>query len=458
MASEFALPELGENITTGNVTKIMVSVGDQVSVDQPVVEIETDKAVLEVPSSVSGTVTQVKVKVGDVIRVGDVVFAVSNDAAATVPESTPAKKPSVAKAPRVETTPASEPAAKPAKPEVAEKRPSPPQGEPTMAPEPHPPAEPAPGKIEPFPPARPARETAPASPSVRRLAREIGVDIHEVNGTGPGGRVTEEDVKVFARQANVDVRGVSSQVRLPQYTMPDFGRWGDVERLPMSSVRRRTAEHMTLSWATIPHVTQFDKADITELEKLRAQFGRRVEAKGGKLTVTAVMLKVLASALKNFPQFNASVDVENNQIIYKKFYNIGVAVDTDRGLLVPVIRDVDKKNIVDLAIELSQLADRARNRKTTLEEMQGGTFTVTNLGGIGGTGFTPIINSPEVAVLGIARGRVEPVFVNGHFEPRTLLPLVVSYDHRVIDGADAARFLKWVVEVIEQPFLLFLEG
>jgi pyruvate dehydrogenase E2 component (dihydrolipoamide acetyltransferase) len=240
--------------------------------------------------------------------------------------------------------------------------------------------------------------------------------------------------------------------------LPDFSRWGEVDRQDMTSIRRRTAEHMAHAWTTIPHVTQFDKADITELEKLRKQFGGRVEAEGGKLTVTAILVKLIAHALQKFPQFNASVDMANNQVVYRRYINIGIAVDTDRGLLVPVIRDADRKNITDLAVELGELADRARNRKATLDDMQGGTFTITNLGGIGGTNFTPIVNSPEVAILGVARTQIEPVYVDGQFQPRSMLPLALSYDHRVIDGADGARFLRWLVEVIEQPFLLFMEG
>jgi pyruvate dehydrogenase E2 component (dihydrolipoamide acetyltransferase) len=226
----------------------------------------------------------------------------------------------------------------------------------------------------------------------------------------------------------------------------------------MSNVRRRTAEHLAQAWAAIPHVTQFDRADITDLEQLRQQFARKAEVAGGKLTITAIIIKILAAALKKFPQFNASIDMANYEVVYKQYYHIGVAVDTDRGLLVPVIRDVDQKNIVALSVELTALAERARTRKTTLEEMQGGTFTVTNLGGIGGSYFAPIINAPEVAILGVARSSMEPVYSQGQFVPRLLLPLALSYDHRLIDGADGARFLRWVVEALQQPFLLALEG
>lgn len=226
----------------------------------------------------------------------------------------------------------------------------------------------------------------------------------------------------------------------------------------MSRVRLATAEHLSIAWNTIPHVTNFDKADITELEQLRKRFKTKAEAQGGKLTLTAIMLKVVVTALKNFPQFNASLDMANKEIIYKKYYNIGVAVDTEHGLLVPVIRDVDKKNILELSIELVKISEKARNRKLSPEEMQGGTFTITNLGGIGGTYFSPIINFPETAILGLSRSRKEPVCIDDKFQTRLILPLTVSYDHRVIDGATAARFLELLVELCEKPFLMTLEG
>ncbi|RMF85220.1 MAG: dihydrolipoyllysine-residue acetyltransferase, partial [Nitrospinota bacterium] len=230
------------------------------------------------------------------------------------------------------------------------------------------------------------------------------------------------------------------------------------ERKPMSAVRRKTAENLSHAWSSVPQVTQYDEADITELEQLRKRYAGRVEAAGGKLTMTALLLKVVASALKVFPQFNASVDMANQEIIYKKYYHIGVAVDTERGLLVPVIRDVDKKNLIELSLALNQIAERARQKKLSLEEMQGGTFTISNLGGLGGTHFSPIVHAPEVAILGVSRARMKPVFRNGQFEPRLLLPLSLSYDHRLIDGADGVRFLRWIVEALEQPFLLTLEG
>jgi pyruvate dehydrogenase E2 component (dihydrolipoamide acetyltransferase) len=332
-------------------------------------------------------------------------------------------------------------------------------------------------------PAEPAAASemppAPAAPSVRRMARELGVDVNEVAGSGPSGRISIEDVKGHAKRL---VSGASRGVTAGgSVSLPDFTRWGDVERQPMRAVRRKTAEHLSAAWSTIPHVTQFDLADITSLEELRKKYAKQAEAAGGSLTVTAIAVKVVAAALRVFPQFNASVDMTAGEIVLKKFVNIGIAVDTDRGLLVPVIRDADQKNIIQLSVELAQLSEKARTRKISLDEMQGGCFSISNLGGIGGTYFTPIVNAPEVAILGISRARMEPVWRprlargaggergaaappsanyedDGAFVPRLMLPLSLSYDHRVVDGADGIRFLRWVAEALEQPFLLSLQG
>jgi pyruvate dehydrogenase E2 component (dihydrolipoamide acetyltransferase) len=306
---------------------------------------------------------------------------------------------------------------------------------------------------------------APASPSVRRLAREVGVDVNAVQGTGPAGRISQEDVKEHARRILSSVGSATppagagrAPARPSGPTLPNFEKWGEVAREPMSNIRRKTAEHLSLAWNTIPHVTQFDKADITALEELRKKYAPQVEKAGGKLTVTSILVKVLGAAVKQFPQFNASVDTEKAEIVFKKYVNVGVAVDTDRGLLVPVIRDVDQKNITQIAIEVQKAAEKARARKLTLEEMDGGGITISNLGGIGGTAFTPIVNWPEAAILGVSRGSLEPVYRDGAFVPRLVLPLSLSYDHRLIDGADAIRFLRWVAEALEQPFLLSLQG
>jgi len=314
-----------------------------------------------------------------------------------------------------------------------------------------------PGRVVDIAAGRPApvpSAPVPASPSTRRTARELGVDISQVHGSGPGGRISIDDVKTYAR--SVITTGAAAGFRAPQGPLPDFTRWGEVEYRPMRAVRRKTAEHMAYAWSSVPHVTQFDKADITDLEALRKQFSKRVEAAGGKLTITAIVLKVVAAALKQFPQFNASVDMANEQVIYKKYVNLGVAVDTEFGLLVPVIRDVDRKGIAQLAAELAQAAEKAKARKLAPEDMQGGCFSISNLGGIGGTYFTPIVNAPEVAILGLSRSQMEPVWRDEEFEARLVMPLSLSYDHRVIDGADAIRFLRWIAEALEQPFALSL--
>ena len=425
----FALPELGESIESGDVVQVLVAIGDQIAAEQSVLEIETDKAVVEVPSPVGGSVTAIHVAAGDKAAVGQLIVTLETDGVASAKAETPALEPPAVPAP--EAAAVSPPPVETAAPPVREE-------------------------------AAPVRRTgsgAAAAPSVRRLAREIGVSIDEVPGSGPGGRVSAEDVKRYARTRQPAAPApVPATVTPAAIELPEFGRWGEVERRPMSNVRRLTADQMARTWATVPQVTQYDRADITELEELRKQYAPKAVAAGGRLTVTAIALKVVAAALQRFPQFNASVDMATHEVIFKSYYHVGVAVDTDRGLLVPVIRDVERKNILTLAVELNELAERARNRKTSLEEMQGGTFTVTNLGGIGGTGFSPILNAPQVAILGMARSRLEPVHTDGQFVPRLMLPLSLSYDHRLIDGADGARFLRWVCDALSQPFLLSLEG
>lgn len=473
MATEFKLPELGENIERGNVVRVMVSVGDAIEADQPVLEIETDKASLEVPSSVAGRVSEVRAQEGKPLNVGDVVLVVESGAGGSAEEKSaddakapaqPGKEDEKAKA---EVAP--EPEQAPEEPEEKAEAPSEAEEKPGAAESAESADDMEQARPEEAPPAAARLSSTqgvgpvPASPSVRRLAREIGVDVHQVAGTGQGGRITEEDVKVYARRLNTDAArsapiASAAGPSAGAQPLPDFSRWGEIERSELTGVRRRTAENMRHAWLTVPQVTQFDKADCTDVERLRKQYAKQVEAAGGKLTMTTILLKVLPAALRKFPQFNASLDVANNELIYKNYCHIGVAVDTDRGLLAPVIRDCDKKSIVEISAELTDLAERARNRKVTLDEMQGGSFTISNLGGIGGTGFTPIVNWPEVAILGVARSQTEPVWRDGQFVPRTMLPLSLSYDHRVIDGADGARFLRWVCQAIEQPFLLMLEG
>lgn len=463
VVTEFKLPELGEDIESGDVISVLVSVGDVVAQDQPVMEVETDKATIEVPAPVSGVVKAIHVKAGQTIKVGQLLMSIDEGADGKEKKAVEDAEVKIKEEKRKVAEPKTKKGESIDEKEIEAEK----EERKRESAESHILKEQK-GEVVEFsrkPKAAGSeapRELAPAAPSVRRLARELGVDINQVPGSGPGGRISEDDVKNYVRY--VITRGMESKpethplsvLNIP--TLPDFTKWGEIEREPMTNVRRKTAESVGFSWMSIPHVTQHDKADITGLEELRKIFGKKVEEAGGKLTVTSILLKLVASALKVFPKFNASVDIANNEIIYKKYYHIRVAVDTERGLLIPVIRDVDKKNIVELSVELAQVSERARNRRLTVEEMKGGTFTISNLGGIGGTYFSPIIYWPEVAVLGISRSKIEPVFADGQFRPRLMLPLSLSYDHRVIDGADGVRFLRWIVETIEQPFRLILEG
>ncbi len=440
--TDFTLPELGENVHSGDLVKLLVSVGDVVAKDQAVIELETEKAAVEVPTSVAGRVSKIHVAVGQKIQVGQLILTV--DDVARPPSAGPTASPTAAEVARPPALPAGRPSAGPA---VA------PPPTPT---EPAPPASVAPPAAE---PAGPAKLVA-AAPSVRRMARELGVDIAEVQGSGPAGRIQPEDVREHAKQIILRARAGAGAAApgVAAKPLPDFAKWGPVDRQPMKAIRRATAVNLSHAWNTVPHVTQHDKADISSLDQMRAEFSKKAESVGGKLTMTAIALKVVASAMKIHPQFAASIDMAREEIVYKKYYHVGVAVDTERGLLVPVIRDVDKKNLVQLSVELAQVAEKARNRKLAPQDMEGACFTITNLGGIGGTHFSPIVNWPEVAILGLSRSAYEPVYVNGKFEPRMRLPLSLSYDHRLIDGADAARFLRWVVGALEQPFQMLLEG
>jgi pyruvate dehydrogenase E2 component (dihydrolipoamide acetyltransferase) len=471
--AEFKIPELGENVTQGDVARVLVKVGDTLANEQSVLELETDKATIEVPSSVAGVITEIRVKKGDKVEVGAVVLVVQDGSAVAAPVAP--STPTSASAAQVRLEPSAAQAAAravaaderaPDQKVVAMPRPPSPAAQ-ASARQGRPDAGLASPKLSSDTRAA-AGVAAPAAPSVRRLAREVGVDVNEVHGSGPGGRITEEDVKEHARRIVSSMgsgRVGTAGPTVAAAPLPDFQKWGEIERQPMSNIRRKTAEHLSHAWTTIPHVTQFDKADITPMEELRSKFRGQVQKAGGNLTVTAVLVKVLAAAVKQFPQFNASLDLARGEVVYKKYVNVGVAVDTEWGLLVPVVKNADQKNITQIAVEMHLLSEKARSKKLTLDEMSGGGISISNLGGIGGTGFTPIVNWPEVAILGVSRGVLEPVWrpstgsgQGGAFEPRQLLPLSLSYDHRVIDGADGMRFLRWVVEAIEQPFLLSLLG
>jgi pyruvate dehydrogenase E2 component (dihydrolipoamide acetyltransferase) len=443
----FNIPNLGDGIKGGDVLNVLVKVGDTVAKDQAVVELETDKATIEVPSSIAGTVTEIKMKKGDKVTIGQAVLVLTGGAA-------PAAAAPPASAPDAQTAPAASAPSFGGKPTAAGAK----SGGPAEVVDFNRGARQAPAvaAAPAAPPAVDTRPAAPAAPSVRRLARQLGLDIHGVSGSGPGGRISADDVLAHAKQ--VITTPAAGGGAAPAIVLPDFSKWGPIERQPMRAIRRKTAEHMVASWTSVPHVTQHEKADVTDLEALRQKFGKGLEAQTkGKLTVTAVALKVAAAALKAFPQVNASVDMAGEAVVLKQYVHIGVAVDTDRGLLVPVIRDVDKKGVLELAVELGALAEKARTGKLSLDEMQGGCFTITNLGGIGGTSFTPIVNRPEAAILGMSRSRMEPVWQDGQFVPRLMLPLSLSYDHRIVDGADGIRFLRYIVDRLEHPFLLALQ-
>lgn len=429
MIHAVVLPEISENVESGEVSKYLVSVGDEVKVDQPVVEMETDKAVVEIPSPFAGRVVEIKFREGDAVHIGEVLLTIeavgeADESISADPDKAPAQP---------EESPIRKPAEVPVSTGVV----------------------PAVKAAVASPDLSPQAGPVPAAPSVRRFAREIGVDINEITGTGTGGRISMDDVKTHAKHLLTAPKSFIASLPSSR-PLPDFTRWGEIEIKPMSKIRRITADGLAYSWTSIPHVTQVDVADVTQVEDFRNRNSKKVQEAGGKLTLTAILLKILAKALQRFPQFNTSLDIEAMRIIYKKYYHIGVAVDTDRGLLVPVVRDVDRKNLTRIAVELSDLADRTRRRKIMPEEMEGGTFTISNLGGIGGVAFTPIVYPPQVAIIGVARASVQPVFDDGEWIPRLQLPLTLSYDHRIIDGADGARFLAWIVKALEQPLEMFL--
>jgi pyruvate dehydrogenase E2 component (dihydrolipoamide acetyltransferase) len=443
MASEIKLPKLGENVTGGDVLDIKVAPGDTVAKGQTLLEVEAEKSTVEVPSPLAGRITELRVKKGETIQEGQTLCLIDGSEAPreAAEESKPKAQEKAASPP---------PAAKPRAPtgNGREQEPKKPAAEPRREPAP-----PATGDGQHREAATPApTRIVPAGPATRRLARELGVDLSQVRGSASGGRVTAEDVKAHVRAlaAGTVSRGAPGQTP----PLPDFTRWGEVERRPLDGIRKKTAEQMSLAWSLVAHVTQHDQADITELEAGRKQH----EGRGPKLTVTAFALKAAAIALQQFPQFNSSLDLPGGQLLVKRYIHIGVAVDTERGLLVPVIRDVDKKSISQLAQELAEVAEHARQKKLGIEDMRGGTFTITNLGGIGGTGFTPIVNYPEVAILGLARSRLQPVVHNGQVTPRLILPLSLSYDHRVIDGADGARFTRRIAEMLENPLVMLLHA
>jgi pyruvate dehydrogenase E2 component (dihydrolipoamide acetyltransferase) len=434
---EFRLPSLGEGIDAATVTAVLVKPGDVVKIGQRVVGVETDKAAMEIESEAAGTVEQVHVKPGDKAAIGAPLLTLTGGLApkAPLPASPPPATTSVPtenRRPVANATVATAPAVSANGNGVATRE----------------------------------KELIPAGPATRRLARELGVGLGELKGSGRGGRVTLDDVKTFVKDERQKAKKPAGPDLGPNFTvataytiptLPDFSKFGEVEKKPVSNIRQTIARNLTVAWRTMPMVTQNDLADITDLEAGRKRIVD-VQPKGSpKITMTVLAIKACVAALREFPNFNSSYDMNAGELVLKKYYHVGIAVDTERGLVVPVIRDADKKSIRDLAAEVGALAEKARTGKLGIDEMRGGSFTITNLGGIGGTSFTPIVNYPEVAILGMSRSSLQPVVKDGQIVPRLMLPLSLTYDHRVIDGADGARFTARLVQLFSDPLRLLME-
>lgn len=446
---DFKLPELGENIEEADVLKVLVSEGDTIEAGAPLIEIETEKATLEVPAETGGTVSKIHVHEGETIKVGQLIATIDSGAAPVATKAAP--QPAAEPAPAAEPpSSAPEPPAQP-EPVATAAAPAAPPGAPTLRP----------AAAVPTPP--PPQGAVFAAPSVRKFAREIGVDLAKVSGSGPGGRITEDDVKGAARTRPPSIPAHALDGARPAAaarSLPDFSQWGPISREPLSRLRRTVARNMTQSWTEIPHVHLQHHADITSMEEMRRQYKDRARKAGGNLTISVMMVKIVASALRAFPRVNSSFDMETQELVLKDYVHIGVAVDTERGLVVPKIENVDGKNIIELSVELNGIAERARAGQLTIDEMQGSTFTVTNLGSLGTGFFNPIINWPEVAVLGLGRAEQRATWdeEHGQWAPRLIMPLTLGHDHRVLDGADGARFMSWIVEAIRNPLLMALEG
>jgi pyruvate dehydrogenase E2 component (dihydrolipoamide acetyltransferase) len=420
---DLKLPPLGEGVDSGSVVGILVREGDHIAKGQGIIELETGKAVAPVPSPAAGKVTKVLVAVGDKISVGQAILSLEGNASAAVKPAAPAA-----------------PVARTVRPAGPAKAASPPQQEPEA------------GVGAPDEPAEDAPPPA-ASPTIRRLGRQLGLDLRRVRGSASGGRIVMEDLRAYIQRlqhlASQPRAATSATASKPAAPGIDFAKWGAVTKRPMTALRKAIATHMSESWQATPRVTQFDEADITALNDLRAKHAEAYEKKGARLTLTSFALKIVSDALGRHPVFNTSLDEAADEVIYKEYFHIGLAVDTEQGLIVPVLRDVDKKDILTLCKEMNDIAAKTRERKISLEEMQGGTFTITNQGGIGGGHFTPVINRPETAILGMGRGTLKAVVREGKIEPRLMLPLALSYDHRVIDGGAAVRFMLDLVKGFE---------
>ncbi|MEE8215433.1 MAG: dihydrolipoyllysine-residue acetyltransferase [Acidiferrobacterales bacterium] len=446
---EVVVPDIGD-FNNVDVIEVLVSPGDQIKAEDPLITLETDKATMDVPSPYAGVVKEVKIKVGDKVSQGVAVALLEADESVSEAES--AAQPQAAANEPEASAVAEGPAAEAPVPRAATLTPPAPAAAPSTA------ARLTPPPTLPPPVERSGAARAHASPSVRAFARELGVDLTQVQGTGPKGRILQQDVQAFVKQrlSHPGAAAPAAGYVLPAMPEIDFSKFGAIELQPLSRIKKIAGPHLHRSWVLLPHVTQHDEADITELEAFRQEIKEDAKSRGVRLTLLAFLLKASVAALKAYPQVNASLDPGGENLILKKYYHIGVAVDTPDGLVVPVIRDVDKKGVYDLAEELGEVSARARDKALTPTDLQGGCFTISSLGGIGGTAFTPIINAPEVAILGVSRSRMQPVYRNGEFVPRLILPLSLSYDHRVIDGAQAARFTGFLGRVLTDVRRLLL--
>jgi pyruvate dehydrogenase E2 component (dihydrolipoamide acetyltransferase) len=438
------VPDIGD-FKDVPVIDVLVKPGDSVKPEDPLIVLESDKATIEVPSPFAGTIGEISIKVGDKVSQGTPILRVE-----AAVEDNPATAPAPASAPAsgVQPAPSPAPAAPGRVPGVEEAKP-----ESSVRPAPSLPASapPLPGIPTSFSPIdENAFASAHASPSVRKFARELGANLALVKGTGPKNRILKDDVQTFVKAELARPRGVGAELNLLPWPQVDFAKFGPVQVKPLSRIKKISAANLHRNWIMIPHVTQFDEADVTELEVLRKESNEATEKEGVKVTILAFLMRASVAALKKFPEFNASLESKDGDmnLVIKNYYHIGFAVDTPNGLVVPVIRNVDQKGVIAIASEMADFAVLAREGKLKAGDMQGSSFTISSLGGIGGTAFTPIINAPEVAILGVSRSSMKPVYSDGHFAPRLMLPLSLSYDHRVIDGAMAARFTSHLVEVL----------
>ena len=456
MAKEIKVPQISEGVETAVISEILVSKGDKIEEDQSVISVETDKATAEVPATSGGTIKEIKVSEGDEVNVGDVIIILEDDdddedsEEKEEKETTDKEKDTSKK--KKEDSEKDEDDSDSEENKEDESKSKEKDDEQKEDDENDDEKDGDEKKKNKETKSKKDKDTDEASskevyasPGVRRLARELGVNLKEINGSGESGRITEKDVKEYKE-------GGSKKSSSGQAKLPDFSKWGAVETKPLNSIKKTTAKNVLASWQSIPHVFQFGEADISGVETYIEDHNEKVEKAGGKLTLTAILTKIVATALHKFPTFNASIDMDKEEMILKKYVNINIAVATEDGLLVPVIKNADQKSIKDLSVEISEIAEKARKQKLSKEDMEGGNFSISNLGGIGGTNFTPIVYHPQVAILGISRATTKPVYIDGKFEPRSILPLSLSYDHRLIDGADGAAFMNWLVKALEDPY------